>query len=80
MKTVHRLTKVLILAAFALYLWTPGIVSPTVTASDLKCPSGFVCEGGGTCDCPIANCTGCFVRNGQPACGNCAGNAFMEVE
>ena len=76
MKKITRLTKLVMLAALAVYLIAPGVVSPTANAED-RCFPGFVCDGGGgeACDCPISNCTGCFIHNGEIGCGNCAGDA-----
>lgn len=81
MKSLNRLGKLLVLAALVVYLWAPGFVSPSVRAED-TCFPGVVCEGDGSqgnpCDCPVSNCTGCFVKNGTPGCGNCAGDAEIQ--
>ena len=76
MRPIIRLTKLLVLAALAVYLTSPGFVSPKVRAEG-RCFPGFVCEGGGSepCDCPIANCTGCFIKNGTSGCGTCSGDS-----
>lgn len=79
MKSLNRLAKLLVLAALAVYLCAPA---PAVRADGAKCFKGFSCEGGGSsaCDCPISNCSGCFVPNGQTGCGTCSNSALEEEE
>jgi hypothetical protein len=79
MKLLNRLGKLLVLAALMVYLFAPSAVSPSVKADDGDhCFTDFLCQGGEACDCPIANCTGCFIKNGVPGCGNCSGDAIIQ--
>jgi hypothetical protein len=79
MKLLNRLAKLFVLAALVVYLCAPGAVSPFVKADEGDhCFTDFLCQGPAPCDCPIANCTGCFIKNGSGGCGNCAGDAIIQ--
>jgi hypothetical protein len=80
MKVLTRLGKLLVIAAFVVYMCAPGAVSPSVSADDGgHCYENFVfCQGPPPCDCPIGNCSGCFIKSGEPGCGICSGDVIIQ--
>ena len=82
MKRLWWIIRIVVIIAAAYCIFAPGgsHTLQNAQAQKMGCDTNTTCARNSSenCYCPVATvggqgCTGCFVPNGSPSCGNCSG-------